>query len=117
MATAWLISDRPEPADVLAEILVARRVEVVEGEHLVLKAHRRRGDRDAALALDRIQSERTRGLIYLVESNIRSWSYAAARCSFLRDTSLAQTGEIRGFGRSADLRHLKSSDGSYSGET
>jgi hypothetical protein len=38
---------------VLAEILVARRVEQVEGEPLMLKAHHRRGDRDAALALDR----------------------------------------------------------------
>src|SRR5580693_8155394 len=36
-----------------AEILVAPRVEEVEGEPLVLEAHRRRGDRDAALALDR----------------------------------------------------------------
>jgi hypothetical protein len=36
-----------------AEILVARRVEQVEGDPLVLKAHHRRGDRDAALALDR----------------------------------------------------------------
>jgi hypothetical protein len=36
-----------------AEILVARRVEQVEGEPLVLEAHHRRGDRDAALALDR----------------------------------------------------------------
>jgi hypothetical protein len=36
-----------------AEILVARRVEEVEGEPLMLKAHHRRGDRDAALALDR----------------------------------------------------------------
>ena len=38
---------------VLAEILVARRVEQVEGEPLMLEAHHRRGDRDAALALDR----------------------------------------------------------------
>src|SRR6266566_1250231 len=38
---------------VLAEILVARRVQEVEGEPLVLEAHHRRGDRDAALALDR----------------------------------------------------------------
>src|SRR6266851_8905503 len=38
---------------VLAEILVARRVQQVEGEPLVLEAHHRRGDRDAALALDR----------------------------------------------------------------
>jgi hypothetical protein len=36
-----------------AEILVAPRVEEVEGEPLVLEAHHRRGDRDAALALDR----------------------------------------------------------------
>src|SRR5690242_12510474 len=36
-----------------AEILVARRVEQVEGEPLVLEAHHRRGNRDAALALDR----------------------------------------------------------------
>ena len=36
-----------------AEILVARRVEQVEGEPLVLEAHHRRGDRDAALTLDR----------------------------------------------------------------
>jgi hypothetical protein len=36
-----------------AEIQVARRVEQVEGEPLVLEAHRRRGDRDAALVLDR----------------------------------------------------------------
>jgi hypothetical protein len=35
-----------------AEILVARRVEQVEGEPLMLEAHHRRGDRDAALALD-----------------------------------------------------------------
>jgi hypothetical protein len=33
--------------------LVARSVEQVEGEALVLEAHHRRGDRDAALALDR----------------------------------------------------------------
>jgi hypothetical protein len=32
---------------------VARRVEEVEGEPLMLKAHHRRGNRDAALALDR----------------------------------------------------------------
>jgi hypothetical protein len=32
---------------------VARGVEEVEGEPLVLEAHHRRGDRDAALALDR----------------------------------------------------------------
>src|ERR1700737_4489648 len=37
---------------VLAEILVARRVEEVEGEPLMLEAHHRRGNRDAALALD-----------------------------------------------------------------
>ena len=37
----------------LAEILVARRVEQVEGEPRMLEAHHRRGDRDAALALDR----------------------------------------------------------------
>jgi hypothetical protein len=43
-----------------AEILLARRVQEVEGEPLVLKAHHRRGDRDAALALDAIQSERAR---------------------------------------------------------
>ena len=36
-----------------AQILVTRRVEQVEGEPLMLKAHHRRGDRDAALALDR----------------------------------------------------------------
>jgi hypothetical protein len=36
-----------------AEILVARRVEQVEGEPLMLEAHHCRGDRDAALALDR----------------------------------------------------------------
>ena len=36
-----------------AEIMVARRVEQVESEPLVLEAHHRRGDRDAALALDR----------------------------------------------------------------
>jgi hypothetical protein len=36
-----------------AEILVARRVEQVEGEPLMLEAHHRRGDRNAALALDR----------------------------------------------------------------
>jgi hypothetical protein len=36
-----------------AEILMARRVEQVEDEPLVLEAHHRRGDRDAALALDR----------------------------------------------------------------
>jgi hypothetical protein len=36
-----------------AEILVARRVEQIEGEPLLLEAHHRRGDRDAALALDR----------------------------------------------------------------
>jgi hypothetical protein len=38
---------------VLAEILVARRVEQVEREPLVLEAHHRRRDRNAALALDR----------------------------------------------------------------
>ncbi len=38
---------------VLAEILVARCVEQVKGEPLMLEAHHRRGDRDAALALDR----------------------------------------------------------------
>jgi hypothetical protein len=38
---------------VLAEILVARRVEQVEGEPLMLEAHYRRGDRDPAFALDR----------------------------------------------------------------
>ena len=38
---------------VFAEILVARCVEQVEGEPLMLKAHHRRGDRDASLALDR----------------------------------------------------------------
>jgi hypothetical protein len=38
---------------VLAEILVARRVEEVEGEPLMLEAHHRRADRDAARALDR----------------------------------------------------------------
>src|SRR5260370_14098073 len=36
-----------------AEILVARRVEQVEGEPPMFKAHHRRGDRDAALAVDR----------------------------------------------------------------
>ena len=36
-----------------AENLVARRVEQVEGEPRMLEAHHRRGDRDAALALDR----------------------------------------------------------------
>ena len=36
-----------------AEILVARRVEQVKGEPLCSKPHQRRGDRDAALALDR----------------------------------------------------------------
>jgi hypothetical protein len=36
-----------------AEILVARRVEEVEGVPLMLEAHHRRRDRDAALALDR----------------------------------------------------------------
>ena len=36
-----------------AEILVTRRVEQVEGEPLVLKAHHRRGDRGVALARDR----------------------------------------------------------------
>src|SRR5260370_18673104 len=36
-----------------AEILVAGGVERVEGERLMLEAHHRRGDRDAALALDR----------------------------------------------------------------
>src|SRR6266478_9528418 len=40
-------------AGVLAEILVARCVQEVEGEALVLKAHHCRGDRDAALTLDR----------------------------------------------------------------
>ena len=38
---------------VLAEVLVTRRVEEVEGEPLVLEAHHRRGDRNAAQALDR----------------------------------------------------------------
>ena len=38
---------------VLAEILVARRVEQVEREPLMLKAHHRRRHRDAALPLDR----------------------------------------------------------------
>jgi hypothetical protein len=38
---------------VLAEILVAGRVEQVEGEPLMLEAHHRRRHRDAALALDR----------------------------------------------------------------
>jgi hypothetical protein len=38
---------------VFAEILVARRVQQVEGEPLMLEAHHRRGDRDAAFALDR----------------------------------------------------------------
>src|SRR3984893_5938954 len=33
---------------VLVEILVARRVEEVEGEPFMLEAHHRRGDRDAA---------------------------------------------------------------------
>jgi hypothetical protein len=42
------------------EILVARPVEQVEGEPLMLEAQHRRGNRGAALALDRIQSERTR---------------------------------------------------------
>ena len=37
---------------VLAEILVARRVEQVEGEAGMLEAHHRRADRDAALLLD-----------------------------------------------------------------
>ncbi len=37
MATAWLISTQPEPIGVFAEILVARRVEEVEGEPLVLE--------------------------------------------------------------------------------
>jgi predicted membrane-bound mannosyltransferase len=32
---------------------MARRVEQIEGEPLVLSAHHRRGNRDAALALDR----------------------------------------------------------------
>jgi hypothetical protein len=32
---------------------MARRVEQVEGEPLVLEAHQRQGDRDATLALDR----------------------------------------------------------------
>jgi hypothetical protein len=32
---------------------VARRVEQVEGEPLMLEAHHRRGDRDVVLALDR----------------------------------------------------------------
>ena len=37
---------------VLAEILVARRVEQVEGQAVMLEAHHRRADRDAALLLD-----------------------------------------------------------------
>jgi hypothetical protein len=44
-----------------AEILVARRVQEVEGEPLVPEAHHRRGDRDAARATA-IKSERTRRL-------------------------------------------------------
>jgi hypothetical protein len=48
------VGDRGQgAARVLAEILVTRRVERVEGEALVLEAHHGRGDRDAALALDR----------------------------------------------------------------
>jgi hypothetical protein len=38
---------------VSSQILVARRVEQIEAESLVLEAHHRRGDGDAALALDR----------------------------------------------------------------
>ena len=38
------------------EILVARRVEQVEGEPLVLEAPHRGGDRDAALALHPIRA-------------------------------------------------------------
>ncbi len=38
---------------VLAEILVARRVEQVEDDAVMLEGHHRRTDRDAALALDR----------------------------------------------------------------
>jgi hypothetical protein len=57
---------------VLAEILVARRVEQVEGEPLVLEAHHRRGDRDAALALD--QSERTRRRSPRAFTSPASWS-------------------------------------------
>ena len=37
---------------VLAEILMARRIEQVEGEAVMLEAHHRRADRDAALLLD-----------------------------------------------------------------
>ena len=44
---------QPERIGVLAGILVARRFQRVEGESLMLKAHHRRGDRNAALALDR----------------------------------------------------------------
>ena len=43
-----------------AEILVARRVEQVEGEPLMLESHHRRGDRDAGSHSTAIQSERTR---------------------------------------------------------
>ena len=42
----------------VAVILVARRVEQVEGEPRMLEVHHRRGERDDAL--DAIQSERTR---------------------------------------------------------
>jgi hypothetical protein len=44
-----------------AEILVARRVEPVEREPLMLEAHHSRGDRDAALALETAKQQQFLG--------------------------------------------------------
>jgi hypothetical protein len=44
MAAAWLIGTQPEQSGVLSEIVVARRLEQVEGEALMLEAHHRRGE-------------------------------------------------------------------------
>ena len=67
---------------VLPEILVARCVQQVESEPLVLEAHHRRGDRDAALASTAIQSERARRRSPRALTSPASWIAPANSSNF-----------------------------------
>jgi hypothetical protein len=71
MATAWLISAQPEPVGVLAEILVARRVEE-EGEACskLITAEETEMPRARSTA---IQSERTRRRAPRAVTSPASW--------------------------------------------
>ena len=75
-----------------AEILVARRVEQVEGEPLVLEAHRRRGDRDAALALDRHPIRAYPPPLAPRLDFARQWDRTAEQRQFLGQDGLAGVG-------------------------